>query len=91
MKLKMSLILLVLVQASALTVHAEKNQEERRKIFKECADQVGLPKPEAGQKPQRPDETMKSKMDACLKSKGLTPPHDFGHRPPRPPQSQGVQ
>ncbi|MBS1971863.1 MAG: hypothetical protein JSU04_16245 [Bdellovibrionales bacterium] len=91
MKLTMSLILLVFIQASALSAHAETTQEERRKIFKECADQVGLPKPEAGQKPQRPDETMKSKLDACLKSKGLTPPQDFGGRPPRPPESQGVQ
>jgi hypothetical protein len=84
--------LLTLIQASAWGVQAaEPTQEERRKIFRECADQVGLPKPEPGQRPQRPDEELKRKLDACLKSKGLTPPLDFGGRRPLPPQSQGVQ
>lgn len=92
MKLTINLILLAFLQVPALGAKAETTQEERRKIFQECADQVGLPKPEPGQKPQRPDETLKSKLDECLKSKGLTPPQNFGsNRPPRPPESRGVQ
>lgn len=92
MKLAINLILLALTLASTAGAQAETTQEERRKIFQECADQVGLPKPEPGQKPQRPDETLKSKLDECLKSKGLTPPQDFGgSRPPRPQESRGVQ
>lgn len=91
MKKFKNIFLLALIHASAVWAHAETTQEERRQIFKECAKQVGLPQPAPGEKPKRPDDSLKSKLDECLKSKGLTPPQNFGHRPPRPSESQGVQ
>lgn len=73
--------------------------EAMHTAFAVCANEVGLPKPEEGQRPQAPDEEQRQKMDACLKAKGFEPPtrfggHGGGGRPPGPPpesQSSGVQ
>lgn len=71
--------------------NSDTSREAMREAFAQCAESVGLPKPEAGQRPQAPDEEQRAKMDACLKEKGFTPPSHFGggHRPPPPGDQQG--
>ncbi|MDG0816002.1 hypothetical protein [Bdellovibrio svalbardensis] len=91
------------VMAAGSKVFAQQDSsqhEAKRAAFAECANEVGLPKPEAGQRPQAPDEEQRTKMDACLKAKGFEPPTRFGggngdgrHHGPPPEESQnsGIQ
>lgn len=67
--------------------------EEQRAAFRECAESVGMSKPEKGQRPTAPTEEQRTALDACMKEKGFEPPTHFG-RPggpggERPPQAAG--
>ncbi len=54
------------------------DHEALHQAFRACAEQLGLPAPEPGQRPQRPSQEQRTAMDACLKEKGFD-------KPPRPP------
>ncbi|KHD87527.1 MAG: hypothetical protein OM95_13855 [Bdellovibrio sp. ArHS] len=74
-----------------------RSQEDHRAAFDACREELGLPEPTPGERPQAPDEETREKMDACLKEKGFEPPKfgrgPQGGRPPRPndSSSSGVQ
>jgi hypothetical protein len=63
--------------------------EEQRAAFKECADSVGMVKPEKGQRPTAPTQEQRTALDACLKEKGFEPPAHFGRPGGPPPQASG--
>lgn len=52
----------------------ERSHEAHRAAFDACLEELGLPKPVRGERPQAPDEEMREKVDACLKEKGFEPP-----------------
>ncbi|GEM_PF-1266136 len=58
--------------------HRNKSHEELRAAFEACREELGVAKPEPGQRPQAPDEETRAQLDACLKEKGFEPPPKFG-------------
>ncbi|WP_374079232.1 hypothetical protein [Bdellovibrio bacteriovorus] len=72
-----------------------KSQAEHRAAFEACREELDLPQPEPGQRPQALDEETRDKLDACLKEKGFEPPKfgrgGHGKRPPVHEGSSGVQ
>lgn len=52
-----------------------------REAFRACNEELGIERPEPGQRPQAPDEETRAKLDACLKEKGFEPPTKFGPGP----------
>ncbi|MNT56007.1 hypothetical protein D3C72_1932850 [compost metagenome] len=65
---------------------AREDHEAMRAAFKECADSLGIERPERGQRPQAFSDETKAALDACLKEKGFTPPE---HRGPPPGGRRG--
>lgn len=82
-------IILALV-FSTLSFQVVQAQEEdhsaQREAFKaafdSCLSELGIEKPEKGQRPQAPDDSTRTQIDACLKEKGFEPP---AHRKGGPP------
>lgn len=73
-----------------------KSHEEHRAALDACREELGLPAPVQGERPQALDEETRAQMDACLKEKGFEPPkfgRGHGGRPPRQDSSSfsGVQ
>ncbi|UOF02502.1 hypothetical protein [Bdellovibrio reynosensis] len=76
---------------------ARKSHEEHRAAFDACLAELGVEKPEKGQRPQAPDEELRTKIDECLKEKGFEPPKFRGGRgghhgpPPEDREGSGVR
>lgn len=71
---------LVLTAISSYARPSQEDREEHRAAFESCAQELGIEKPERG---QRPSLEEREKMDACLASKGIErpehPPHGARH------------
>ncbi len=88
----LSVAVVAVAASNAFAQDSSSSHDAMRAAFAACANEVGLPKPVAGQRPQAPDEEQRAKMDACLKAKGFEPPTRFGGgRPNGPPPPQGDQ
>lgn len=75
----------------AMAQNENTSHEEHRAAFDSCLTELGIEKPEEGQRPQAPDDETREKIDACMKEKGFEPPKHRGgpreggegRRPPR--------
>lgn len=47
------------------------SREAMRAAFDACHEELGIERPEPGQRPQAPDEETRQKIEACMKSKGF--------------------
>ena len=75
--------LVSLFATSAMAQTEDTSHEERRAAFDACFTELGIEKPEPGQRPQAPDEETREKIDACMKVKGFEAPKHRGGRGPR--------
>lgn len=74
-----------LVAITLLSLHAraqqssslESSREAMRAAFDACHQELGIERPEPGQRPQAPDDETRQKVEACMKSKGFEM-HKFG-------------
>ncbi len=86
---------LIISFAAASLVHAEESSERQvppeglREAFRACESELGIERPEPGQRPQAPNDEQRAAMDACLKEKGFEPPTKMGPPPSGGKRSQG--
>lgn len=52
----------------------EKRNHEHRAAMKACMEELGIPQPERGERPQAPSEEVRERIDSCMKSKGFEKP-----------------
>lgn len=77
-------ILALVATAQAFAQSAPPDREAFHAALQECATQNGITLPERG---QRPSESDRKIIDACLQAKGVSPPpHGRGANHGQPPQ-----
>lgn len=89
----MTLGVLSLTATSAFAASERPDREAFHAAMKACAQEAGLPAPEPGKRPKRPNEEQRTKLEACMKGKGFEkpdrPPHGHGSCHEREEQQEG--